>query len=820
MATKVGALLISLGLESGAFKSGLTDAQKELRKATKRFEAVGESMQSLGQKMSLAVTVPLVALGAASVKAAMESREAIGQVQQTITSMGNAAGRSVEQLQALASKQMFASLYDDDDILRKVSTTLLTFGKITGDTFDAAQQAAIDLSAKLGGDLQSSAIMIGKALNDPIKGITALTRAGVSFTEQQKDQIKAMTAAGNAAGAQKLILAELNKQFGGSAAASAKANPFAMFTHAMDDLKETIGGVLLPALTPLVERITDIVRAFGELSPGAQQTIVMFGAIAAVAGPVLTVFGSLVSAMAPFLGALSTIASGGGLLTAASAGFTGLAAVIAPLLPIIGAVAAVGAVIYTNWDRLVGVFEALGETFNATLGPSLTALISDVSATFTDLWQGPLGTFLKEVMLLLGDFAVVLTRVFGEVLIRTISAAVNLVRGAFDMFAGSIKIVSQLLTGDFSGAWETAKATVGKVLSAIGDALDSLVPGATAAMARLYEGVKSWVVDKLGQVWKWVTDKIDMVKNAFFNLYDAVVGHSYIPDMVDGIASHMARLDGVMVKPTEKATAKVTAAFRKQAEDVRSLLDQLFPEAAAKRSFDENFKTLMKAPDKLLPPQMKTAALDRLQTSYYNSKEQSDPAVIEGWDSLGVPPVDLGKVNEAVMTVNKAANDNAANIEIANVRVAKSFKDMADETIGAMRGLAEGIKGGDFFSILEGLTNLFMQLGSIGLFGNTISTRINAPRLPGRASGGTVSQWTPYMVGERGPEMFVPGASGRIVPNHALGGGGASKVEIVPGKYFDVRVDGRIISAAPGIMQGGAKVAMVQGAQRQSRRLG
>lgn len=829
MATKVGSLLVSLGLESGAFKSGLNDAQKQVRSAVKRIEAAGQSMQSMGQKMSLAITVPLVALGAASVKAAMESREAIAQVQQTIVSMGDSAGRSAEQLKALASKQMFASLYDDDDILRKVSTTLLTFGKITGSTFDAAQQAAIDLSAKFGGDLQSSAMMVGKALNDPIKGLTALSKAGVSFSQQQKDQVKAMVAVGDAAGAQKLILDELNKQVGGSAAASAKANPFAGFTHAMNDLKEVIGGVLLPALTPLVERITALIKGFGELSPAAQQTIVAIGAIAAVAGPVLTVFGSLVSAMAPFLGALSAIASGGGLLTAVSAGFAGLSAVLVPLLPVIAGVAAVGAVIYANWDRLTGVFTALGETFNATLGPSLTALVGSVSTIFSDLWNGPLGTVVKEVMLLLGDLGIVFTRVFGEVLIRTLSAAVNLVRGAFDLIGGAIKIVVQLLSGDFSGAWETAKSTALKVFSAIGDAINSFVPGATEAMGRLYTGVKTWIVDKLGAVWKWVVDKITWVKDAFFNLYDAVVGHSYIPDMVDGIAAQMGRLDAVMVNPALKATEQVKQHFEKLASDVRGLMDRLFPDARAIADFGRELAALDEGirnggAGGYSADQLRAARERLIETTPDNVRSGTALPLGDFLNKADAPLIavpDLAALDAAVMTVRDAANDNAANIEVANVRIVKSMKDMADETLSAIRGLADGIKSGDFLSILEGVIGLVMQLGSLGVFGAGFKAQVNAPKLPGRAAGGPVSQWTPYMVGERGPEMFVPGASGRIVPNHALGGGGGGGIaQIVPSKYFDVVVDGRIVSAAPGIMQGGAQVAMVRSAQRQSRRLG
>ena len=108
--------------------------------------------------------------------------------------------------------------------------------------FDRAELASVNLSARLGQDLQSSAIQVGKALNDPIKGVTALQRVGVSFTAQQREQIKAMVEAGNVAGAQGIILGELEKQFGGAAEAQRKATPGADVQQQWRTFQEAIGG--------------------------------------------------------------------------------------------------------------------------------------------------------------------------------------------------------------------------------------------------------------------------------------------------------------------------------------------------------------------------------------------------------------------------------------------------------------------------------------------------------------------------------------------------------------------------------------------------
>ncbi len=201
MATLLGSLLVELGLESGNFKSGLSAAQKELQRTKKQFEKIGQSMQQFGANLSVGVTAPIIATGALAVKGFIEQEKAIADVNAALASMGNAAGRSSEQLTAAADAMEMRSLFDAEVILKQVTANLLTFGNVAGKEFDRAQQAAIDMATRLGGEPQAAAIMLGKALNDPVKGISALTRVGVQFTEQQKSQIEAMTKAGNTAAA-------------------------------------------------------------------------------------------------------------------------------------------------------------------------------------------------------------------------------------------------------------------------------------------------------------------------------------------------------------------------------------------------------------------------------------------------------------------------------------------------------------------------------------------------------------------------------------------------------------------------------------------
>src|SRR6266542_726237 len=143
---------------------------------------------------------------------------------------------------------------------------LLTFTNIRNETgkgndiFTQSTKTLIDMATALGQDIPKSAIQMGKALNDPIKGMTALRRVGVTFTEQQTDQVKAMVKSGNLLGAQKLILRELTSEFGGSAAAQATSS--GKMRVAMDNLAESIGGVLAPVITALIGPVTAIATTF------------------------------------------------------------------------------------------------------------------------------------------------------------------------------------------------------------------------------------------------------------------------------------------------------------------------------------------------------------------------------------------------------------------------------------------------------------------------------------------------------------------------------------------------------------------------------
>lgn len=162
-----------------------------------------------------------------------------------LKSTGQAAGYNAQQLKDMAARMQAITTVGDEVTINGMAM-LATFKQIKGEAFEGATKAAMNMSQVMDQDLKSSIVMIGKALNDPIANLSAMTRTGVQFTKQQKDMIKALWEAGDAAGAQAVILQELDSQFGGAAEAARKtfAGAVTAAGNALGDLKEQLGAVI------------------------------------------------------------------------------------------------------------------------------------------------------------------------------------------------------------------------------------------------------------------------------------------------------------------------------------------------------------------------------------------------------------------------------------------------------------------------------------------------------------------------------------------------------------------------------------------------
>ncbi len=730
-------LFVAVGADLSGLNSELDQASKEVSKSTrdmkKHFESIGSSFKKTGAVMMVAgagmtatVTAPLIAFGKQAATAATESREAMGQVEAALKSMGPVAGRTSDQLSALAEQLQKTSTFDDDEILKKVTANLLTFGNVSGEVFDRASKAAVDMSARLGQDLQSSAIQLGKALNDPKEGLSALSRVGVKFTDDQKAMIEKMQEAGDVAGAQAVMLKELERQFGGAAQAARDATPGADATDAWREFEETIGELVLNILPPLTNLLTGVLNAFNNLSPAVQTMVVGGAAFLAVLGPLVTGIGAVVTAVGFLIPLLSGLAP---VLSAIGAAFMSM--MLSPLGLIVIAVGAVVAAWY-YWDEIVAVVQRVGKAISAWYSENVKPTVDAVMASIRPLV----------------DFFV---NFFGA------------------QIEGVLKVISALLRGDFSGAWTAAKEMVTRMVMAVIKVVQSIAPGVISAMASMYNGVKTWIMDKLGGIFSWLQGKLKAVAGWFFDLYDAVVGHSYIPDMVDKIGENMAQLEKLMVAPAKKATDATKEAFRQLAGDVKGLLESLFPLQTELKSTLDQIALLDKGlKAKLIDPATYSAAFEQLAGKERKLRDEA------GAVQTVTPEMDIPEIN--VLSTLPELIDTLPKLSEAFSQVQKDAmafgEELGDTIMGGVRDFLTGRASlGDVLSnglskILDNAitsalknieTGLFGEGGLGGFLGSLFSNiaggarAVGGPTLPGKA----------YDVGLG--EKFVPGQSGRVL---------------------------------------------------------
>lgn len=635
----ISRLAVSLSLETAAFEKGATIAEKRMAQTAKKFEALGKKIGGLGQTMSLAITAPFAAFAAKGVAEARETAIAMGQVEAALASMGPVAGKTAGELSKAADAFESKSLFEADVILRDVTANMLTFGNISGQAFDRAQQAAIDLATRLNIGPKEAAIQVGKALNDPIKGITAMGRAGIQFSEDQKTMIKSLVETGDTAKAQTIILGELEKQFGGAAAAAQNADPINKFTDAINKLAEAVGTKILPLLTPLIDKLVAAVDWFAALPAPVQEGTLVVAGIAAAMGPLLMVIGKITTALPLLMKALTFLFAH-------------------PI--ILGAAALIGGIYlaWKNWDKI------------------------------------------------------------------------------------------------------------------------------TAIVQRVYQGVKTWLQDKLGAVFDWVKGKLSGVRDAFQWLGDQLVFNSIVPDMVDGIGAQMARLDSVMVNPALVAVQKVNAAFAGLSGIPSGMVG---------------------ATPGLGGPERVAALGGTPESSNDNAATATGQGVIgnaERWRTV------LQEVGSTFGGVTSQIADSIANIINPAIDTSIDKFSQMQQAMQGMTVLLESIFGKKWGGILGGVLNIGLSLGKA--FGGF------------RANGGPISAGTPYMVGERGPELVVPRSNGHVFSNSDLRGGRSGNITVNVNAKDAVLTQTVRHWVAEGVVlatKGGAHLAGQSAAWRGTRRL-
>ena len=349
------------------------------------FRAVAASAARMAAKLGTAIVSGRFFIGA--IRDAETLERQLLRMNAVISATGGVAGRTANELERQARELARATLGSVEGIM-EAQTRLLTFRNIRGEVFDQAIEASLDLAEAMGTDVTSAAMQLARALEDPVRGVTALTRSGTVFTEQQRDMIGSMVEAGRIADAQRFILAELEAQYGGVAREAAQG-----LGGAMDSLGQSFQEMGLEMVRTF--RLNDLAQGGIEAMTRAVEFLgdnmgVVRGVIIATGIVVTTVYAPALLAAATATGAwvASLITLRGALLaTGIGALIVGAGTLIDFLFRLRDATGTWGEALEALGDLADGVWEGIKGSAQA-IEPALGAVWMAIQKAFVDMIQG------------------------------------------------------------------------------------------------------------------------------------------------------------------------------------------------------------------------------------------------------------------------------------------------------------------------------------------------------------------------------------------------------------------------------------------------
>lgn len=510
-----GQIILKVGADVSAATKQFGALNRTVKKAT------GESL-TRSQKFSKGLRVAAIPAAAAlaGIGAAMKvgfdglkaDEQAVTQLRNSLEATGNAATMSADGIFEYANALQDSTGYGAD-VITEGAAVLATFKNVRNEVgkgneiFDRATKAGLDMAAKGLGEPKQNAILLGKALNNPAKGISALTRVGVDFTDAQKEQIKTMMESGDVMGAQKVILGELEGQVGGASEAYGEtmAGQVERAKRSFEEIAKELASVMIPIFNVLAGIVQKVAGFFREHSTLAKVLVGVVAALAAAilaANVVLKVHGILTRLQAAYYVLFATNAN---VATGAAARqgvvFRVLNAIMRanPLVRIITLIIAVGAALvlaYKKSETFRNFVQALWGALKTVFSAIKDAAVAVYENGIKPLWDGAKTAF----------------KAIGTI-IKALYTAV--IKPWWDQVKAIFDLVISLLKGDFKGAWDAAKRLVKNAVEGIKTFIFKIpsfllevvkkIPSAALSIGKaILKGIKDGLVGLANWIWEQI----------------------------------------------------------------------------------------------------------------------------------------------------------------------------------------------------------------------------------------------------------------------------------------------------------------------------
>ena len=341
----------------------------QLADAGQKLQNIGQSMTSVGQKLTTSLTVPLAAIGAAAINFGSDFEESANKVDVVF---GNMSG----------SVREFASTTTDAFAISEGKALAMAgdYGAMAT-SMGMSQREAAKLSTEmvaLAGDMSSFHNKSIDIASNSLKGVftgetEALKQFGVAMTQTNLEEFAAKQGKvySSMTQGEKIMVRYqylLDSQKDAIGDAGRTMDGFAGSTRQMraafEDAAAALGQALIPVITPIVQAITKLLKAFTNLPEPIQSVIGVVLVLAAAIGPIVLIMGAFTSAIGSIASAAPAVITA---ITGMAAAFTGLDLAIAPAIAVLIGLAAVCALAFAagwqlgkSWDSIAEAASNMG----------------------------------------------------------------------------------------------------------------------------------------------------------------------------------------------------------------------------------------------------------------------------------------------------------------------------------------------------------------------------------------------------------------------------------------------------------------------------
>jgi len=529
-------LIISIGGKlNGSLKAATSSAKSELTGLQKASGLLkGAIIGALG-----AVSIAgIVSKGKECIAIAESGEKTTAQLKAVLESTNGVSGMTVDSATKLAASLSSVTTYSKGTI-KGAENMLLTFTGIKSDVFPGATEAALNMATALKTDATSAAQTLGKALNDPAKGITKLTKNGVVFTEEQKKQINAMVKAGDTAGAQKLMLKELETEYGNSARAAANTTEGRkqQIQNSITSIKSAVGSRLLPIVASITSsvashlpEISDLVNnLMDKLQPAVDFIKAkIVPAVVASMPIIIDVIGKVVEIIGKAFQVIKKVID---FVKQHKSLFQDIATII---LAVVSAILVVKAVMMALW----GVFNLfrvglIAMNAIAAVNPFVWIVIAIVAVVL--LWRHctafrnalkAIGSGIKIGISAVASFFVAV----GKGAVTVVMAIISGFKAFFTAVFNGIKAVFTVVVTIFLAIWSSAIAGVKAVISglqaffsAVFNGIKTVVSGVASFFGSVFDGVISGIKTAWSSVGTFFSDLWNGIKSAFDKVFGGIL---------------------------------------------------------------------------------------------------------------------------------------------------------------------------------------------------------------------------------------------------------------------------------------------------------